>query len=96
MRPRMFVLKIRNSKIRNFKFNCQTRKICLKTVPEKIRVFLLLLTVVDEIFEVKCFEIERRTEFHYWFEKRAFVDLYEIKMQFETTRSRILLYIDST
>ena len=53
-------------------------------------------TEVDEIFEVKCFEIERRTEFHYWFEKRAFVDLYEIKMQFETTRSRILSYIDST
>ena len=53
-------------------------------------------TEMDEIFEVKCFEIERRTEFHYVFEKRAFVDLYEIKMQFETTRSRILLYIDST
>ena len=51
---------------------------------------------VDEIFVVKCFEIERRNEFHYWFEKRAFVDIYKIKMQFETTRSRILLYIDST
>ena len=84
--------------------HCQTRKSYLKTVPEQIRVYypfgaashFYSRTEVDEIFEVKCFENERRTEFHYWFEKRAFVDLYEIKMQFETTRSRILLYIDST
>ena len=35
LQARMFVLKIRM-------FNCQTSKRCLKTVPEEIRVFIIL------------------------------------------------------
>ena len=87
IKPACLYWKFERSVFRQFSFVCS-----ILFLTDKYGFFLGL----DEIVVVECFEIEKRNEFHSRFEKRAFVDWYEIKMQFETTRSRILLHIDST